>query len=99
MSWESSNPKKLKEFRNTGELLGTGSWHDCINPLGKPAHAHFFEVSDQITLYYANKLCPMCWNLVKKHWTHESSTAPGWFEKKYPKRNDRADIVPSKDYD
>lgn len=35
-----------------------GSWHDCINPLSLPVHAHYFEVG---TIYYPQKICPMCW--------------------------------------
>ena len=76
-----------------------GSWHDCINPLGLPPHAHFFETNETINIYYANKICPMCWDRVQPDRTHIVKAAPGWFEKKYPTRNDRADMLPSSTYD
>ena len=76
-----------------------GSWHDCINPLGLPAHAHFFEINDTISIYYANKICPLCWERIQPDRTHNVLAAPGWFEKKYPSRNDKADMLPSSTYD
>jgi hypothetical protein len=47
---------------------------------------------------YAENLgyCGLCWMEIPNPSTAQ---APGWFEKKYPKRNDRADIMPSKDYE
>ena len=76
-----------------------GSWHDCINPLGLPAHAYFFEINDTISIYYANKICPMCWERVQLSKQHQGLNAPGWVTKKYPTRNDRADMLPSSTYD
>jgi hypothetical protein len=40
--------------------------------------------------------CGFCWMEIPNQSTLQS---PGWVEKKYPKRNDRVDIMPSKDYD
>ena len=78
--------------------LVVGSWLDCINPLGLPSHAHYFETGETINIYYANKICPMCWGKVIKHLNIQGIQAQGWVEKKYNKRNDRADIMPSSDY-
>ena len=76
-----------------------GSWYDCINPLGKPPHAHYFETGETININYANKICPMCWHWIQPQNVQASKNADSWVEKKYPKRNDRADILPSKDYE
>ena len=75
-----------------------GSWYDCINPLGLPAHSHFFETGDTISIYYANKICPMCWDRIQPHKNTIGQDSPGWVEKKYQSRNDRSDIMPSSDY-
>ena len=75
-----------------------GSWHDCINPLGLPAHAYFFKIDDTITIYYANKICPMCWDRVQPSTNRQAKQSDQWVNKKYPTRNDRADIMPSSDY-
>ena len=75
-----------------------GSWHDCINPLGLPAHSHFFETGDTISIYYANKICPMCWDRIQPTKQHQGIQSPGWVEKKYQTRNDNANIMPSSDY-
>jgi len=49
------------------------------------------------TQKYAEHLgyCSVCWIDIP---ISSSVQAPGWYEKKYPKRNDRADIMPSSDY-
>ena len=40
-----------------------GSWLECCNPLELPPHSHYFEVG---TIYYPNKICPMCWHKLLK---------------------------------
>ena len=47
---------------------------------------------------YAENLgyCPVCWLFIPNS---NSIISVGSFQKKYPKRNDRADIMPSKDYE
>jgi len=79
-------------------LSSVGSWYDCINPLGLPSHAYFFEVNDTISIYYANKICPMCWDRIQPSGINQARQSAVWFEKKYQSRNDRADIMPSSDY-
>ena len=79
--------------------LVVGSWSDCINPLRLPPHAHYFETGETINIYYANKICPMCWQKIQKSLGNQGVNSPGWVEKKYPTRNDRSDIIPSKDYE
>jgi len=76
-----------------------GSWHDCINPLGLPPHDYFFEINDTISIYYANKICPMCWKRVQPDRNYQAIQSPGWVDKKYPTRNDKADMLPSSTYD
>ncbi len=61
---------------------------------------HYFlpNPNASIPQKYAENLgyCPVCWLFIPR-----SSTviSPSSFQKKYPKRNDRADIMPSKDYE
>lgn len=47
---------------------------------------------------YAENLgyCPVCWLAIPRS---NTIISVGSFQKKYPKRNDRADIMPSKDYE
>jgi len=60
---------------------------------------HFFlpNPNASIPQKYAENLgyCPVCWLAIPRSNTVIST---GFFEKKYAKRNDRADIMPSKDY-
>lgn len=77
-----------------------GSWIECINPQNRPSHYFFAKPRFPDN----QKICPMCWyfELMDNEYEKQKSaigviTAPG-FEKKYDKRNDRADVLPSKDY-
>ena len=61
---------------------------------------HFFlpNPNASIPQKYAENLgyCPVCWLAIPRS---NSIISPSSFQKKYPKRNDRYDIQPSKDYE
>lgn len=61
---------------------------------------HYFLKNDNANAVqkYAEHLgyCSLCWSAIPRSNTIQSVS---WYEKKYAKRNDRADIMPSKDYE
>ena len=70
----------------------------CIGSRIRIEHHFLANPNAMPTQKYAEHLgyCPVCWYMIPNV---SGIQAQGWVEKKYNKRNDRADIMPSKDYD
>ena len=70
----------------------------CIGTRIRMAHYFLPNPNASIPQKYAENLgyCSVCWLAIPRS---NSVISVGTFQKKYPKRNDRADIMPSKDYE